>query len=328
MPSRDINAIKKETLEKRLANLFEEYSGVNNQIDREGDSDKRIQLQRKSDDLWKQIEKKDAQLKELENSQNDSNQVNKIINQIISGIDYEKARCQINNVYEKLQENGGEALFFIDNFNVIAGKYFIFEIIDKFQSQANDFKLIEIDIEKQPSQLDEWGLIQNIGEYFNIQYSPFETEECIRQVITVICNSLHNDKVIVLDIRNWDVLYDSENLLDCFFNNFWLKLIEKKKSLSKFKNIKILTIISASVPVNYTQNSILNQIVKLEITAPWEEKYIKEWLAKNNKYFKLASKNEIIQLAKRIYLRANKGIPCLICDYLYEELEKKVLSCH
>ena len=51
-----INTIKKQTLEKRLGNLIEEYSGINDQIDREGDSDKRIQLQRKSDNLLKQME--------------------------------------------------------------------------------------------------------------------------------------------------------------------------------------------------------------------------------------------------------------------------------
>ena len=317
--------IDKQELEEDIAILTGQRTAIRREARHKLNQGDKFLLEKQAEDLSKQIKEKESKLQELENSQNDSNQASKIINQIISSIDYEKARCQINNVYEKLQENGGEALFFIDNFNVVAGKYFIFEIIDKLQSQGNDFKLIEIDIEKQPSQPDEWGLIQNIGEYFNVQDSPFETEECIRHVINVICNSLQNDKTIVLDIRNWDILYDSENLLNFFFNDFWLKLIDKKKSLSNFKNIKLLTIISASIPVNYTQNSIVDKIAKLEINTPWEKTYIEKWLAKNHKFFKLASRQEITKLATRIYLRANKGTPCLICDYLYEELEK--ISC-
>ena len=67
MPNIDIEDIKKQTLEKRLANLSEEYIEINKQIDREGDSDKRIQLQRKINNLEEYMEEIDAKLKELEN---------------------------------------------------------------------------------------------------------------------------------------------------------------------------------------------------------------------------------------------------------------------
>ena len=69
MPNIDIEDIKKQTLEKRLANLSEEYIEINKQIDREGDSDKRIQLQRKINNLEEYMEEIDAKLKELENLQ-------------------------------------------------------------------------------------------------------------------------------------------------------------------------------------------------------------------------------------------------------------------
>jgi molecular chaperone GrpE (heat shock protein) len=59
-------AIKKENLEKRLARLSEDYATVNDQIDREGDGDKRNQLQRKADDFLAQMEKLESEMNKLD----------------------------------------------------------------------------------------------------------------------------------------------------------------------------------------------------------------------------------------------------------------------
>ena len=318
--------IQKQELEEELASLSEQYTAVNKQRRQTKDERERLLLKKQADDLLEQMQQVEEELEKLENSEDNYNQANKVINQIISKIDYKEARCQVDDFYEKIQDNGGEALFFIDNFNVVAGKYFISEIIDRFKCQTNDFKFIEIDIEKKGSELDEWGLIQSIGEYFNVNNLSFDIQECLRKVIHLICQSLQNNKVIIIEIRNWDILYDSENILNFFLNEFWLQLIKHKGQLSHLKNIKIITLISASIPLINYQSSTLGNVIKLELTTPWEKEYIQTWIAQNNKYFKFESRNKIINFAERVYLRASNGIPCLVCEYLYQELEKAIVN--
>lgn len=61
-----VAAIKKESLEKRLARLIEDYATVNDQIDREGDGDKRQQLQRKAGGFLVQMENLESEINKLD----------------------------------------------------------------------------------------------------------------------------------------------------------------------------------------------------------------------------------------------------------------------
>ena len=332
--------IQEQELEEELASLSEQHAAVMKQRRQTRDERDRLLLKHQADDLLEQMNQVEEKLDKLETSENNFNQVNKRIDEKISEIDYREARCQVDNLDEQFQEKGGEgeALFFIDNFDLLAGKYFISEIIDKFKSQADDSKYVKIEIENKDAALDEWGLMQCIADYFNTSFSSFDTGECIGQVIDAICNSLQNNKVIILEIRNWDILYNYERLLKWFIREFWHKLIEKNRTFIKDNNlncIKLITIISASVPLEDSESLIFNcrptevdnkTIIKLNIISPWEQGCIEQWLIKNNRYFKFRSKNQITRLATRIYQKSGTGIPCLVCTNLHDEVESFTIS--
>ncbi len=85
------NSIAIETLNQRIANLTQQWTEVNKQIDVEGDYEKRLLLQRRADDLWQDVEKLEAKLNQQEKSQTNTRQIDLDIQQNLPEIDFRDA---------------------------------------------------------------------------------------------------------------------------------------------------------------------------------------------------------------------------------------------
>lgn len=332
-------AAKKESLEKRLARLSADYAAVNDQIDREGDGDKRNQLQRKADDFLTQMEQTEIELDEVEKELNQQESPEKKINQIhlniqanLPKIDFQKAMNTVDKIMSQFGREGGAALFLLEDSYSMAGELCISRIKERIKysqetGKVQPIKHIQIDISSTNS-YDEMGLIKSIGGYFDVHFETKLTpENYINKVIKTICQSLQDWSVIFIDLRKWHCLQSQEKIIPWFVDNFWCPLIEEcqaTKQREALLHIKFIAVIDSelkqgkeciNLPCYCTQDNFSSQkILKLPLIK-WTQKDIKKWL-ENHLEFPVYQSDE---KAKEIYQKTSRGIPRLVSNVLERE---------
>ena len=333
---------KKENLEKRLAKLSEDYAAVSDQIDRESDSDKRNQLQRKVDDFLEQMGKIEIELKEAENELNQleapekkNHQSHLDIQENLREIDFQEAIKMIEiieNDYFKIE--GGEAFFLLEDSHSMAGEYLISKIRDNFTRKTRHFRHLIIEI--QPATcIDEFGLISLFAGYLNVKVeSIVNKREYVNRVINKVCKSLQSGSIVFIEIKKWSDLQEQERILEWFIKDFWSYLIDECRSTIQQKDlldVRLLALIDADIVLNDECSNLpcyctlddfdSKKILKIPL-KDWEQEDIQKWLARYGGLS--ASRTQISQMAEKIYLKSRRGIPRMVCEVLQEDLQKEL----
>lgn len=330
MPSIDITSIKKQTLEKRLANIIEEFVAINAQIDTEGDKDKRILLQRKINNLEEDMEEIDTKLKELENSQNDCNQIYRSIQENLPQIDFRKAMHILDIINNQFKRDVGAAFFLLEDSYSMAGELLIYKIREELKRQTRSIKHIQVEISSNNS-FDEFGLLASIGGYLSISLTDDSNLiDCVNLIIQTICQSLQSGSVVFIEIKKWNFLPSQDKLLSWFIEDFWCSLIHECQVVATQKQllrIKVVAIIDSEsklapeckqLPCYCTQDDFTHtKILTLPLNR-WELEDITTWL----EYYSGLSAPQINLKAKQIHQKTMNGVPRMVCSLLEAEFQQ------
>ena len=336
-------AAKKEALEKRLARLTEDYAGVMEQIDREGDANKRLELQRTAEYLFTQMKQVETELNQLEASEylfTQMEQVETELNQLEASeyylkqrdldiqeklplIDFREAMDLIVKITSEFGREGGTALFLLDNSYSTAGELCIYRIKKLFEEKTSSFKHIKVELLYGSN--NELGLLEEIGRYLNVYRSPQDKiEKYISQIIKTICRSLQSGSVVFIEIKKWNCLPDQQKILPWFVKNFWIRLINQYHTTihqNKLRRVRFIALIDSESQLSPECMAYCNQvfdgqkILRLPLNERWTEEDIKNWL---ENYSRLPG-SKIDLMAKQIYLKTMNGVPLMVCDAIKEE---------
>jgi hypothetical protein len=321
--------LKKQELEEELASLTEGYTAVTKQRRQTRDERDRLILQKQAEDLLKQIEKAEKDLKELENTPNNYHQNHLNIHENLPEIDFCQAMDVVDKITDAFGKHGGAALFLLENSYSMAGELLIYKIREKLERKTRSFKHIQIEISTNNS-YSESGLLTNIAGYFNVPFDEIDNlTQNTQKIIHKIGDSLQSGSVIFFEINKWDCLPEKNRLLSWFTQEFWCSLIDKCKLITQEKKllqVKFITVIDSESHLDEgcldlslccTHDNFNSQkILKLPLSE-WRQEDIQEWL----EYYSGLPEPQINFKAKQIYAKTMNGIPRMVCNALREELK-------
>lgn len=335
---------KKGQLEEQLAFLTKQSTLVNNQIKTELSDSNRSRLKEGLKNIWKEMEKVEAELKNVEAELNlavpkkSFEQKNRQIKDNLPKIDFDKARRLINKEFAKKEI---ESLFFLENSYTMAGEL----CIDIIKNSLFNPRHFPIGINFLSPQ-DHFGILQPLAKQLKVdivvqiaKQLEFDTvsqktiiiQNSTNEIINKLCKSIQTGSVIFIEINNWNHLINQDEIARWFLKDFWQPLINQCKSQEKDKpGIKIICVIDSEYPIASECKQIFKNYPK-SIELPlknWNQEDIQNWLITYssgllNFQFNLTG-GQINEIAKQIYLKTDKGTPRMVRQQL-EELPKMLL---
>ncbi|NEO19893.1 MAG: hypothetical protein F6K53_06285 [Moorea sp. SIO4A1] len=313
---------------QRIEDVIKEMS-FTSELDQLENLDRKFQYY--SEQL-KKFENKLNLLKTKSDSSASPNPQHTISNKI-SKINFHNQKKIVNYILDNcLGEQGGLALFLLDNTSLMRGDLCVAEIQYYLSSKSyGKLKYCPIDPFLRPDISDERSLLNAIADYFKpIEPHPND-QQYIHKIIEKIGDSVQGGSIVFFYFTNWDSLTENDDrLLSWFIEYFWKSLKQKHQDISQdYSWVKFLLFcsISSIIPESYQKLSYCCnyndfdslKIIKLPLSK-WKESDIDHWLQQVYGLSKPKSK----KIARTIYKSSNRGIPSTVCSKLEQYLAKLV----
>lgn len=201
--------------------------------------------------LWNQIERCDH---EIERAQQKLNALQLTaatfhhqhmnIQDHVCKIDFEEAWKRFHKVCRQLSPECCAALFLMENFSRLGGKWFVQRLRKSFEieiGKCRDYVPIELSLEMQPNA---GGIFRRLAEPFGIEPLPEDAGQCAQKIIERLCKSIRSGEVIFLELHGWDNLAAQDRAFQQFLDEFWLPLIRQLSTIRNYRGFKILLMIS------------------------------------------------------------------------------------
>jgi hypothetical protein len=322
-PSREKQRIESN---KKYANLLDEWSIINSQIDETIDEGNHYRLKLKADRLDKEIKEVEQKLEQLDASNLNRNRRHLNFQQDLSKIDFDKARDQVNKLIRDFRKGvNRNALLIVQDSRAMAGELCITEIRELLCGETGNFKHFIFEF-FYGGRLDEIGLLEGLLEHLGIAFTQNTQQaetEYIHKIIEKMCESLQGGSIIFLEIRRWNILSYQEEVLFWFVTQFWTRLITRLDAIAQtHPQVKFISMIVTdtklssqclkSPALRSKENNL--SILKLSLRK-WKLEDIQRWLESY-----LGFKNpKSSQIAKSIYKSTKNGIPQEVCEELLKD---------
>nr|WP_278003584.1 hypothetical protein [Nodosilinea sp. TSF1-S3] len=255
-------------------------------------------------------------------------------------VDFNQAKEIAALVRQKLNQNGGAVLFFLQRTRMQMGHFCVAEVLNVLLvDQMIDGQVVgayrkySIDLSSAISQLNETEFLIRLGSYLNLE--PQNDAEALSQLIReTIRDSIDSGTTIFLEIKSLDDLLERGDFLAWFIDDFWKPLIDAIAAVSQeFKSKFIVALIADSqilpdcsapdYPAAYFCDEMAFDCYKLmSLPLPnWSVDDIQDWLMRFRPLFptlQLHTKDDLKRLAKRIHRMSGDGIPQSVCANLQE----------
>ncbi|MFX0196430.1 MAG: hypothetical protein ACFFCW_09935 [Candidatus Hodarchaeota archaeon] len=312
--------IQRETLEKRLAELLEEYQAASDQLGRTRDDVDRIRIERQIKELDKKMKEVNSELNKLQLSGSHQDW-----QKSLPRIDFANAIETFESIINQFQKDCGAVLFLIQNSNAMGGEWCITRIRDRLNEYTGNFLSCPIDV---PTELtNEVGILLRLGSYVGVEPISEDSQRYANAIINKICGSVRSGSIVFIVLRRGDYLFSNEHFLPWFFNNFWIPIVrvELPKIAKKYRKVKFIVMIvadgkisSESIPSSFCcslEQFNCEKILELPLQN-WTLDEIRNWLD----LFSGLTASEIDKKAEVIYSASLNGIPGLVFGALEKHL--------
>ncbi len=329
------NNSSREFWTKRLAAKQHQLALVEAELDEESDLGDEDRLIKKAERLLNEIDKIDRRISELDQNNINSNVGHLILDKSFQKIDFSQAKKIAQSINQKLGDDSGAILIFLQRSTKQKGNYCINEFLDliisdrKFGDKINgDYRPYPIDLGSSISEFNELEFSKRLASHLNNN-----TEASLDYSIKKLCKSLQGGSIVFIKIENWDSVLEQEAFLDWFMKNFWQNVINELDTVfNDYSKIRFIVAIIAKSKVfsdccsleYFCSKTTIDCRKIIELPLPdWTVKDIKRWLITN-----LGLSNaKSLQLAKQIY-RESEGTPDTICSILERIYkEEKLKAC-
>ena len=340
------NNLSREFWTKRLAAKNNELALVEAELEEETDLVGEEKLTKKAKRILKEIEAINNELSKLDKNNSNSNVSHLSLDKSFQKIDFSKAKKIAQSINEKLGDESGAILIFLQRSTKQKGNYCIKEFLDVIVSDRRigeeiigDYRPYSIDLGSSISEFNEVEFSKRLASYVMDQNTEESldyqnSQKSLEYIIKELCLSLKGGSTIFIEVKNLDSLLEQEAFLNWFMENFWGKIITELdpvfKNYSKIRFIVALIAKSKVFPdccsIDYfcTKDTFDHRKI-IEVPLPdWTVQDIKSWLITNLGLSNYKSS----QRAKEIY-RESEGTPDTICSILekiYEEENSKYVN--
>jgi inactive STAND/Effector-associated domain 9 len=311
---------RKGILSRRLASLSGEIMILENQRETSLDEGTRSRLGKKIDCLLDEMDATESKLRKLESSESNFNRQCLSLAEDLSKIDFKEVMNIVDNIRQQIDQQGGTALFLVENSNSMAGTYCVDRIRESLGTVTK-----KCPIESSPDTgIDERALLARLASHFNVAAIP-DNQQCAQAIVKEICESSRGGRTVFIDLRKWGRLLCQEQGLSWFLDHFWIPLGQGLQTVSqKYRGVKVVAVIvvNGTLPSQCSKlphycthdNFDGRKIVKLPLKK-WKLKEIRDWL----EHYPGLPIDESKTRAKEIYNNSMKGIPQLVVTALENE---------
>ena len=327
--------LKRSVLETRYANLSEQYTAANAQLDRTLSASDRLRIQDECRYLFQQlteVEQELQKLQELNSPEIDYNTRYKIWQENLPKINFSDLDKILNSIFNEVSPEQGKAVFFLlQNCHPMGGEW----CVEKIKASLKDngvWSPREVGFQawEQPNEAD---FLRRLGASLGVEVIA-NTLEYTREIIAKIYDSLQMGSTVFIELRI--VSLENQNIfVDRLINNFWIPLISGLPEISRklpFVKFVIVMTIENSIPTDCLSPSLFcekgnfnsQKIIEIEL-CKWTEIEIRNWLYR---FSGLAAphvgrnKEEIDQMARTFYQVSQEGRPRDVHSLLMKELTR------
>ncbi|MEM6866801.1 MAG: hypothetical protein AAF528_00255 [Cyanobacteria bacterium P01_C01_bin.121] len=320
---------------RQQAQLMDELAAVESDIETAPNASTRRKLEKKAEKLLDKIDNVEANLAKFDADSPEANVRERSQEKTLQKLDFVQAKKTAGLIRDKLSQDGGAVLFFLQKTRKQMGRFCIEEVLNVILGdQIIDGKVVgayrrySVDLDSAISQLNEAEFLIRLASYFKIEESE-DLAALSQQLREKICISIDEGTTIFLEIKSLDELVEQADFLKWFIQDFWQPLIDDVAAVSqKYKSKFIVALIADSQILlecsteYFCKPEDIDCYKFLELPLPdWSVDDIYDWLITfRTVYPKLRSKNnqDLKRIATKIH-RASEGTPQNVCANLQEQ---------
>lgn len=312
-----------------LADLFVKHEKVAGQITATQSAVDRETLKNQLKDIEQEIAEAEEHLASLDAKTTNPRKREAKVKRDLHKINFTEAVNCVKNTLQSFGSKGGAALFLLEKSYEMAGECCVGRIRELLEEETHPDRFREYPVDfSVEMQLNEYGLLQRLGEHVGIELDGADLIGCAQAIIQKLCAPLQNGSVVFLVFSQWDMLQDAqERVLRQFIDLFWHPLVNRFP-LEQKRRIKLVSIITAEgalAPSCYTLQWSCSQaaftvgkIQPLKL-RPWTYEEIQTWV---DMYSGTGWEARQIDLFARHLYNSYKGSP----RFIYDKLSKKFAS--
>lgn len=331
----DIRTRQRQILEKRLEALWQDYEAAINQTTMAFGAVEQNRANREAENIYKQIEELDKQLKSLEiapegtaeTSKPDIARMQLELRSKLPEIDFGALEQIIRKILRERQDEGCAALLLFQKSQSMGGEWCAARLREMLRRETQDGRFRHLPVEFQPAErVDASGLLRRLGQYLDIDAADQDRQSLSRRVIDKLCGSLQSGSIVLIECRRCDYFSREPDEFRWVLADFWRQAISRLALVAKeYYEVKIIfslfvdgTLSGSCLAVDPCRT--LEHFQKdrpFEIVLePWTREDIGKWIARySGRSF---SRLEVDFMADKVYEAAN-GLPNLIAEQLLSE---------
>lgn len=331
----DIRTRQRQILEKRLEALWQDYEAAINQTTMAFGAVEQNRANREAENIYKQIEELDKQLKSLEIAPEDTAEASKPdiarmqleLRSKLPEIDFGALEQIIRKILRERQDEGCAALLLFQKSQSMGGEWCAARLREMLRRETQDGRFRHLPVEFQPTErVDASGLLRRLGQYLDIDAADQDRQSLSRRVIDKLCGSLQSGSIVLIECRRCDYFSREPDEFRWVLADFWRQAISRLALVAKeYYEVKI--IFSLFVDGTLSGNCLavdpcrtLEHFQKDQpfeiVLEPWTREDIGKWIARySGRSF---SRLEVDFMADKVYEAAN-GLPNLIAEQLLSE---------
>lgn len=327
---------------KWQAQLEEELAAVESDMAAAPRGLDRLRLEREAKKILDEIQKTEKELSKLDLNSSENNVKELSLNKYLQKIDFDDAKRTAQLIGNKLSQDGGPVLFFMQKSKRYMGRYCLDEVLKIILSDQviegridGAYKRYPVDLDSAISQYNEREFLIRLASHLEIE----ETDDMLillKRIVSKIKASIDLGTTTLIEIKGVDELLEKEEFLVWFLEVFWLQVINELNAVFEKCKSKFIVVLVAdsqvfddALPQEYCCNGDAFDCGKmLELALPkWQVSDIQSWLIRfRNTLPTIQLKNnvEIARIARKIH-RDSEGVPESICIGLKERFLKERL---
>lgn len=329
----DIRSAKRRALESKLGKLLQDYQDTLSQSASALAAADRNRLDRQAEDLWKQIEALERQLKELELTlaedpaevaKPDPGPLQCELRAKLPEIDFRALERALRKILDTHRDDGCAALLLFQQSAKMGGEWCAARIRKLLERETCVGCFRHIPLEFQPGEpVDNMALLRRLGHDLGLDAPVDGPEAFAQRVVEKLCGSLQMGSVILMEFRRCDYLAYVPSVLPWMIEQFWQHLVRELTTVAQtYSGVKIIALVfvDAALPTDIFPAELyctLDRFEKhrlLEITlCPWSRDEIRDWITRYSSLKLLRS--QVNHMADTVY-KAADGLPTVVAQQI------------
>ncbi len=314
---------RRESLEKRLEALTEEYSALSAAIANETNPVTKTKQKRCLEAVGSEMDEIECKLEGL-----DSRRRLLELQSKLPEIDFELLAETVQKILKDYGEGGCASLLLFQKSARMGGEWCAARIQELLRRETHPGLFHHIPVEFQPTErVEAMALLRRLGQHLGIDDpAGRELRSFSEHVVQTLCGSLQNGSIVLIECRKCDYFLNETDIFRWIVEDFWADMVRTLAAVANdYAEVKIIVLlfVDGMLPANclrIDQRCTIDCYQKqklLEIPLEtWTRQDIRRWIAR---YSGLPlARAPLERMADKVY-GATDGLPTLVVHELLKE---------